>query len=88
MIVTCEGTVSKKSESTAQMSCVVSTTGLAFSVKKPSAVKAVMRYIRRKVFFSKLVFLGAYDSIKCKFGKRSNEQAGAVVINGPPDDVR
>ncbi len=84
MIVSCEGHVEKKSESTAQITCIVSATGIAFSSKKVTGVKAVMRYIRKKVFFTKLVFIKAFDDIKLKFGKSSQKQSGQIVINGPP----
>jgi hypothetical protein len=84
MIVTCDGIVNKKSESSAQMTCIVSTTGLAFSNKKVSVAKAVVRYVRKKMFFTKLAFMKAFDDIKLKFGKESNQQSGEIVINGPP----
>ena len=84
MIVSCEGTVNKKSESSAQISCVVSTTGIAFSNKKISVAKAVIRYVRKKIFFTKLTFMKAFDDLKLKFGKESNQQSGEIVINGPP----
>ena len=85
MIVSCEGTVNKKSESSAQITCIVSTTGIAFSNKKVSVVKAAARYIRKKIFFTKLAFMKAFDDLKLKFGKESNQQSGKIVINGPPE---
>ena len=84
MIVSCDGTVTKKSESSAQITCIVSTTGIAFSNKKVSVVKAVIRHIRKKIFFTKLAFIKAFDDVKLKFGKESNLQSGEIVINGPP----
>ena len=84
MIVSCEGTVHKKSESSAQITCIVSTTGIAFSNKKVSVAKGIVRYIRKKVFFTKLAFMKAFDDIKLKFGKKSDDQSGEIVINGPP----
>lgn len=84
MIVSCEGTVNKKSESAAQLTCIVSTTGIAFSSKKVSVAKGIARYIRKKVFFTKLAFMRAFEDIKLKFGKKTDEQSGKIVINGPP----
>ncbi len=88
MIVSCEGKVEKKSESVAQITCIVSTTGIAFSPKKVSAVKAVIRYIRKKVFFTKLSFFKTFEDLKLKFGKNTQKQSGEIVINGPPNALR
>jgi catabolite regulation protein CreA len=84
MIVSCDGTVNKKSQSSAQMTCIVSTTGIAFSNKKVSVAKAVVRYARKKIFFTKLAFMRVFDDLKLRFGKESNQQSGEIVINGPP----
>ena len=87
MIVSCEGKVEKKSESTAQITFIVSTTGIAFSPKKVSVVRAVIRYIRKRVFFTKLVFFKSFEDLKLKFGKGYQKQSGEIVINGPPTGV-
>ena len=84
MIVSCEGTVNKKSESVAQITCIVSTTGIAFSSRKVSVAKGIARYIRKKIFFTKLAFIKVFDDVKLKLGKKTDTQSGEIVINGPP----
>ena len=85
MIVSAQGSVSETAEvaATAQITCIVAATGLAFSARPVSKGKIIARYVKRHIFFLKIWFAEKYQSL---VKKRSieNTKSGGPEITGPP----
>ena len=85
MIVSAQGSVPETAEvaTTAQITCIVTATGLAFSTRPASKGKIIARYIKRHIFFLKIWFAEKYNNTIKKLDIGSTK-SGEPEITGPP----
>ena len=85
MIVSAVGSsvVESVEPSAAQITCIVAATGLAFSTRPVSKARIVARYVKRHIFFLRIL-LARWQRLFVEALPFKSTKSGAVEINGPP----
>ena len=86
MIVSAQGSVQDNADcgATAQITCIVAATGLAFSTRPVSQGRMIIRIARKHIFFLKIWFGKKYACVVRRLEKTSSK-SGKPEINGPPE---